>query len=93
MSMIMKYSLIVPYTTEKTTIDTIASGHQLSQCIDLSMYRYTPNIQKQLPVQRRNQKGAMTLELDKLETPDYKSTPLGLCTKHIIYDLQNYWYR
>ncbi len=52
MSMRLKYStLIVPYTTEKllsklsiveVAIDTIASGHQLSRCIDLSMYRYTP---------------------------------------------------
>ncbi len=52
MSMILKYSLIVPYTTGKKilsklsiveiAIDTIASGHQLSLCIDLSMYRYTP---------------------------------------------------
>ncbi len=53
--MIMKYSsLIVPYTTEKTTIeilsivevtiDNIASDHQLSQCIDLSMYCYTPTL-------------------------------------------------
>ncbi len=50
--MISKYSsLIVPYAPDKTTIeisivevaiDTIASGHQLSRCIDLSMYHYTP---------------------------------------------------
>ncbi len=47
-------SLIVTYTTEKTTIeilsivevtiDTIASRHQLSRCIDLSMYCYTPSM-------------------------------------------------
>ncbi len=51
MSMILRYSsLIEPYTLKKTTIETIetiASGHQLpvhvSRCIDLSMYRYTPN--------------------------------------------------
>ena len=53
MSMILKYStLVVPYAAEKllsklsiveVTIDTIASGHQLSRCIDLSMYRYTPS--------------------------------------------------
>ncbi len=56
MSTILKYSsLIVPYTTEKLlsklsivevamiTDDTTASDHQLSQCIGLSMYHYTPS--------------------------------------------------
>ena len=52
--MILKYStLIMPYIAEKlllklsiveVAIDTIALGHQLSRCIDLSMYRYTRTV-------------------------------------------------
>ncbi len=53
MSMILKYSgLIVPYTTEKTTIETIDRwgyywhyriGSSTIMMLDLSMYRYTPS--------------------------------------------------
>ncbi len=62
----LKYSsLIVPYTIEKTTIETIdswgytidstiASGHQLSQCIDLLMYRYTPSSYLQVLIRLPN---------------------------------------